>query len=251
MEVHAHTHTERKKWTHYFWEFFMMFLAVTLGFFAENQREHYLEHQREKEYAKSLYDDLKVDTMVIQRTIHEKEWVTKLLDSAEHILKNNTIREHNEFLYYAERYIGFNDIFTSQKITFEQLKSSGNFRYFRDLNLYKQLADYYTLYDRYLDVDGSFGAVNKNEMVEVESKLFEPSELMALNNYNPHNFYELVLSPDHKLTPVITDPPMLKQLYVQFENAKYRSGSSITFLNWLNDKAMKILEVMKKDYHFE
>jgi hypothetical protein len=28
MEVHAHTHTERKKWTHYFWEFLMLFLAV-------------------------------------------------------------------------------------------------------------------------------------------------------------------------------------------------------------------------------
>jgi len=22
MEVHAHSHTERKKWAHYFWEFF-------------------------------------------------------------------------------------------------------------------------------------------------------------------------------------------------------------------------------------
>ena len=28
MEVPAHTHTARKKWTHYFWEFLMLFLAV-------------------------------------------------------------------------------------------------------------------------------------------------------------------------------------------------------------------------------
>jgi hypothetical protein len=28
MEVHAHTHTARKKWAHYFWEFLMLFLAV-------------------------------------------------------------------------------------------------------------------------------------------------------------------------------------------------------------------------------
>ena len=28
MEVHAHTHTARKKWTHYFWKFLMLFLAV-------------------------------------------------------------------------------------------------------------------------------------------------------------------------------------------------------------------------------
>ena len=48
MEVHTHTHTARKKWTHYFWEFLMLFLAVTLGFFVENQREHLIEHGREK-----------------------------------------------------------------------------------------------------------------------------------------------------------------------------------------------------------
>ena len=28
MEVHAHSHTPRKKWTHYFCEFLMLFLAV-------------------------------------------------------------------------------------------------------------------------------------------------------------------------------------------------------------------------------
>ena len=48
MEVHHHSHTPRKKWTHYFWEFLMLFLAVTLGFFVENQREHYIENLREK-----------------------------------------------------------------------------------------------------------------------------------------------------------------------------------------------------------
>ena len=32
MEVHAHAHTARKKWTHYLWEFLMLFLAVFCGF---------------------------------------------------------------------------------------------------------------------------------------------------------------------------------------------------------------------------
>jgi hypothetical protein len=61
MEVHAHTHTERKKWTHYFWEFLMLFLAVFCGFLAENQREHMIEHQREKQYIGSFYEDLTAD----------------------------------------------------------------------------------------------------------------------------------------------------------------------------------------------
>ena len=59
MEVHAHTHTARKKWTHYLWEFIMLFLAITLGFFVENQREHMVEHQRELQYMRSMIEDLK------------------------------------------------------------------------------------------------------------------------------------------------------------------------------------------------
>ena len=58
MEVHHHAHTSRKKWTHYFWEFLMLFLAVFCGFLAENQREHMIEHKREKQYIRSLTQDI-------------------------------------------------------------------------------------------------------------------------------------------------------------------------------------------------
>src|SRR5678815_3010349 len=62
MEVHAHTHTPRKKWTHYLWEFFMLFLAVTAGFFVENQREHIVENKRGMQYIRSFVEDLRIDT---------------------------------------------------------------------------------------------------------------------------------------------------------------------------------------------
>jgi len=37
MEVHHHTHAghHQKKWSDYFWEFLMLFLAVFCGFLAE------------------------------------------------------------------------------------------------------------------------------------------------------------------------------------------------------------------------
>ena len=62
MEVHHHPHTPRKKWTHYFWEFLLLFLAVLCGFLAENFREHQVEHKREKQYMRSLLNDLSSDT---------------------------------------------------------------------------------------------------------------------------------------------------------------------------------------------
>jgi predicted MPP superfamily phosphohydrolase len=65
MDVHHHSHTERKKWAHYFWEFLMLFLAVFCGFLAENQRRHMVEHQREKQYMGSLLSDLAADTTVL------------------------------------------------------------------------------------------------------------------------------------------------------------------------------------------
>jgi len=63
MEVHAHTHTARKKWTHYFWEFLMLFLAVFCGFLAEYQLEHKIEKDRAKELARSLYEELQQDSV--------------------------------------------------------------------------------------------------------------------------------------------------------------------------------------------
>ena len=57
MEIHHHSRTRRQKLTHYFWEFFMLFLAVVAGYLVENQREHYVEHQREKQFMASLYQD--------------------------------------------------------------------------------------------------------------------------------------------------------------------------------------------------
>src|SRR3982751_6006674 len=60
MEVHKHPHhvTYKKKWGEYLLEFLMLFLAVFLGFVAENIREHAVEYNRSKEYAISLIQDL-------------------------------------------------------------------------------------------------------------------------------------------------------------------------------------------------
>ena len=52
----------KKRSGEYFLEFLMLFLAVTLGFFAENLRERISESRREKEFARQLYSELKEDS---------------------------------------------------------------------------------------------------------------------------------------------------------------------------------------------
>src|SRR5689334_22568917 len=76
MEVHAHTHpdpahggTGRKKFTHYLWEFLMLFLAVLCGFLAENFKENQLEKNKAQQYIHSLYEDLKTDNVKINEML--------------------------------------------------------------------------------------------------------------------------------------------------------------------------------------
>jgi hypothetical protein len=59
MEVHHHPdlHHRRKKWKEYFLEFLMIFLAVTLGFFAETVREKISEKHRENDYIVGIKRD--------------------------------------------------------------------------------------------------------------------------------------------------------------------------------------------------
>jgi hypothetical protein len=76
-------HTRKKKWTHYFWEFLMLFLAVFCGFMAENLREHQVEHKREKTIYESLMEDLVKDIDQLQRIKPSLHKLISRLDSIE------------------------------------------------------------------------------------------------------------------------------------------------------------------------
>src|SRR5271169_4273058 len=70
MEVHHHPNVEKKRFKEYFLEFIMIFLAVTMGFFAESIRENLADHSKEKEYVQSMIADLKNDTAMLRDVIH-------------------------------------------------------------------------------------------------------------------------------------------------------------------------------------
>lgn len=63
MEVHHHPEVEKKGFKEYLLEGLMIFIAVMLGFIAENVRESITEHTRAKEYAETMVADLSEDTI--------------------------------------------------------------------------------------------------------------------------------------------------------------------------------------------
>ena len=72
MEVHHHPdlHHKKKNFKEYFLEFLMIFLAVTMGFFAENIRENISDRHKENKYMHSLAEDLKKDTAALHYSIY-------------------------------------------------------------------------------------------------------------------------------------------------------------------------------------
>jgi hypothetical protein len=62
MEVHHHPEVEKKGFKEYLLEGLMIFLAVTMGFFAETIREDISDNSKGKEYIRSYVHDLRADT---------------------------------------------------------------------------------------------------------------------------------------------------------------------------------------------
>src|SRR5271167_1874397 len=102
METHAHDlhKAPGHGWKHYFFEFFMLFLAVFCGFLAENVREHVVEQSRANEYAKNLCNELKEDTATLNYLIAFTEKLTERLDTLSTLASEKLPGTSNGMLYY-------------------------------------------------------------------------------------------------------------------------------------------------------
>jgi hypothetical protein len=81
MEVHQHAHTSRKKWTHYLWEFLMLFLAVFCGFLAEYQLEHKIERDRSRQFLQSMLVDVSTNIVILDSLMTQNQIIVANHDS--------------------------------------------------------------------------------------------------------------------------------------------------------------------------
>ena len=133
MEVHHHPqlHHESKPWKEYLLEGLMIFLAVLMGFIAENIRESISEHKRTAEFAQSYYESIKKDTAQLQAAIRFSKHKLAASDSSTAIL-HLPIAQQNDTVLYRESQISTNVFpFHPSSGSYEQIKSSGSLRFFK------------------------------------------------------------------------------------------------------------------------
>ena len=143
MEAHhlSKVHHE-KKWKEYLFEFLMLFLAVSAGFIVENIRDNYQEKQRANEYAHMLLKDVIKDTEELHDLLIYYEESINTTDTLEQLRQEykNAIPDI-DFYRYGRYALGvyrmsFNDA------TLQQLKNSGNLRYFGNLAVKEKVSEY-------------------------------------------------------------------------------------------------------------
>jgi hypothetical protein len=150
----------------------MLFLAVTIGFFVENQREHYVEHQREKQYAQTLYEDIREDTSTIKHTIFEISFASQRIDTFRYLVQHFDIKDlPGGTWYYYGRFGTRNFQVTFQDATIQQLKNSGGLRYFRKATVANAIARY-DQSCRFLREDLSLQTPIYNDLVKLRNNLF-------------------------------------------------------------------------------
>lgn len=242
MEVHHHPQLEHKpkRWKEYLLEGLMIFLAVTMGFFAESLREYISNRDMDRGSVVSLMADLKKDTAEmnvyfisnVRRTANYK----LLLDWLEHPIRQDTAFRA-QFYKAAGSTFGMGSVVFTNRII-SQLKNSDNFRLINNHKVADAIADY------------GNGTIVCDKQVEVVDHFTEECSkpatgMINLKAYREHFLVNGVRKGDSAVPFRSTDPKVLQD----YSNAIYLKAVVYTrMIKEQQQRAIKLIALLEKEY---
>ncbi len=249
MEVHHHPHVEKKGFKEYFLEFLMIFLAVTLGFFAENIREIITDNHKEKEYINSLIEDLKEDTAKLNQGIQLNIQQSKGYDSLINYWYSRPYSDSSiHYIYYLyRRYTGTRYKVWFTERTIDQLKNAGGMSLVRNKTASDSIINYYQFVDRADRQIDIFSTTFEHDALQTSYRIFDWSLLRdiasassrkLLNNGKKFNF----------LNASVSD----QNTYIaQLQVADAVLSNYIRMLSDDQQRCLRLISILQKEYHLE
>jgi hypothetical protein len=251
MEVHHHPKVEKKNFKEYFLEFVMIFLAVTLGFFAEALREHISNNEMREQYVRSLTEDLESDTERISSVIEfDDEKIAALnsmyqcYDTVSNDLKATSCM--GELIKFSK----VNRSFIMSDRTLTQLANAGGFRFLK-----KKDADSILTYQRWNRQYNNF-----------ESTIYQGAQDNVRNTLNELADFK-VLAPLESVSPVAgtdttrsglngpilfsNDKALLNKWFNQLQLYLRVIKAQKTLLENLQKRAINLTNFYKKEHGLE
>ena len=260
MEVHHHPKIDPgrhrdKKFKEYFLEFIMIFLAVTLGFFAENIREHLADKSKEREFIVSLKEDLVSDTAQLHTRLPVSDTLFEKLDSLYFLLQAAGKGEPYDIhkLYYMNFTYGFGlSMFIPNNRTISQIKNTGGFSLIKN----KACRDSITVYDNFnesaIKLNSAAYQDWMNDLNKMSQKIFYYDQVKTFAiGFNKYAKYAFFLNDSLPLRLVNND----KLLITEYAN-KERSLMMMFNILIVTEKrqferSKRLVALLNKEYHLK
>ena len=246
METHAHHLHEAPGhgWKHYLFEFFMLFLAVTAGYFVENQREHYIEHQQERIFMASMIQDVIKDTFMLTRTEKNARQAVANIDTIVDILQNLKLDDSSLVALYRAN-LGalsfFGPSFTDR--TSSQLKNSGAMRLIRNRKVTDSILNYWSqaniAIEQYERIEVYKEKARDQSYSIIVQKYYATGETGTVRVNNPH---------PKLMTENIVE---LTEWANRLSHIRAMTRLYIPSISIQKKKAASLIEIIKKEYHLK
>jgi hypothetical protein len=244
MEVHHHPHVEKKNFKEYLLEGLMIFIAVTLGFFAESYRESLNDRTKENEFMTSIVKDLESDTATYASYAKNNAEIYATIDTLTTLMNSSERNTQLSKIYFLARILTLKLLlhFPTTR-TYDQMKSSGQLRIIGKPDVADSTSSYYNS----LEIMNSFNEVllaHDYDYMRMMGKVFDAGILL--------NILKERKEPPQKSIKLLTeDPVIINELLTaaQYIYGSLRLAQNITLQRQLS--AENLIALIKKEYHAE
>ena len=224
MEVHHHPHVEKKGFKEYILEGLMIFLAVSMGFIAENIREKITENERAHDLAESLYQEVYADSVKLQEILDVRDRKEKAINYLIRYFKDSSLTKTSHAFYrnFTWEFVIFATTnFEPADGMLNQLRNSGSLRYFKSNELQKECGQL------------SVAIAKIRSRSEYETQYFQQYiRPYALTFYNINWYNELTKQGSISATKSVIQEPDPKELPELNNASSFDKVASINLINY-------------------
>lgn len=242
ISAESNPHSGKKKFRDYLSEGLMIFVAVVLGFLAENVRESVGNHEKEKEYIKSYLGNLVEDSSRLDEAIRNNSQKIVYLDSLMFLATKDFSTPANRVnLYRYFYYAGLYWEFMNNDATFLQLTNSGGLRIIKKDHVADSIAEYaaalkiiYAVQEVYVQSIAS--------TMDVGQQIFDFSVLCDTSYYKNQQFA-------NRFIPLISDDH--QKMKILFNKIFFQRQTSQSYVNNLTNLKFilsGLIQYLKNEY---
>ena len=229
----------------YFLEGLMIFVAVCLGFFAEQFREEVADRQDEESYMRSLIEDLDSDIGQYPRIIKSYTNRNKhATDSLPILLKNPKINQPANDIYFHLRWLIRQSSFKTSinDRTIAQMRNSGRFQLISNQGVSDSIVAYYKTIDIVKSTE-DFLFVDKHALRERLASILDGEMYDKVINDK-----DQIVRTNEPLFLTSVNPKDLSDCVIRVSNIRGLNRALIQNFQNLQAQAERLKSLIKREY---